>query len=337
MKLTPLDIHHKEFHRAIRGYNEEEVDNFLDQVAEEFERLFKDNIDLKEQVEKAKDKASEYEELQKTLQNTLITAQRSADEVIANAKQEAEQMIQEARARAAGTIQEAEAKAGKTIEEANQGKERVESDFIGLKNAETDFRKQFRSMLESYLGLVEGEMPKPETAYELKQPEPQPEPEPEPEPKPTTQTEETSFVKTSEAAFDYEGVTFNGQPAKEPRAEEEPEVGAGQSPAFGEPSVGMQPESKGFSDLASGSQPDGAPSTVAEPQPANRPDSPDFGAVFGASGFGVGGNAGPGFDRSNPNSDASADEPSRPTLDEKDEELRKFGWLSRGEDKESKE
>ena len=51
MKLTPLDIHNKEFRRSIRGYNEEDVDVFLDQVAAEFERIFKENGELKEQVD----------------------------------------------------------------------------------------------------------------------------------------------------------------------------------------------------------------------------------------------------------------------------------------------
>ena len=51
MKLTPLDIRHKEFKRGMRGYADVEVDEFLDEVADEFERLFKDNIDLGERVE----------------------------------------------------------------------------------------------------------------------------------------------------------------------------------------------------------------------------------------------------------------------------------------------
>ncbi|MDI6816665.1 MAG: DivIVA domain-containing protein, partial [Actinomycetota bacterium] len=72
MKLTPLDIHHKEFHRAIRGYNEEEVDKFLDEVAEEFERVFKESIELKEQLEKAKLELDGYQGMEKTLQNTLL-------------------------------------------------------------------------------------------------------------------------------------------------------------------------------------------------------------------------------------------------------------------------
>ena len=50
MKLTPLDIRHKDFKRGLRGYADSEVDEFLDEVADEFERLFKENIELSEQV-----------------------------------------------------------------------------------------------------------------------------------------------------------------------------------------------------------------------------------------------------------------------------------------------
>ncbi len=154
MKLTPLDIHHKEFHRAIRGYNEEEVDDFLDEVAEEFEKLFKENIDLKEQIEKVKEKAGQFENLQSTIQNVLITAQKSADEVLAQAKRDAEQIIRDA-----------EARARELIEEASRGKEDLEASFADLKNAEREFRERFKSMLESYLRLVEGEMERPKAAF----------------------------------------------------------------------------------------------------------------------------------------------------------------------------
>ena len=62
MKLTPLDIHHKEFRHSIRGYSEEEVDQFLDEVADEFERLFKENIDKSEKLETAEDQLREYQQ-----------------------------------------------------------------------------------------------------------------------------------------------------------------------------------------------------------------------------------------------------------------------------------
>ena len=75
MKLTPLDIHHKEFRHSLRGYTEEEVDQFLDEVADEFERLFKENIDLSEKLEAANEKVRGYQEMERTLHNTMLAAQ----------------------------------------------------------------------------------------------------------------------------------------------------------------------------------------------------------------------------------------------------------------------
>ena len=65
MKLTALDIHHKEFRHALRGYNEEQVDAFLDQVADEFERLFKENIDLTERLEAADERVRSYQQIER--------------------------------------------------------------------------------------------------------------------------------------------------------------------------------------------------------------------------------------------------------------------------------
>ncbi len=81
MKLTPLDIRHKEFKRGMRGYADVEVDEFLDEVADEFERVFKDNIDLGERVETLESQVSSYRRIEETLQKTLVSAQVSADEL----------------------------------------------------------------------------------------------------------------------------------------------------------------------------------------------------------------------------------------------------------------
>lgn len=143
MKLTPLDIHHKEFRRALRGYNEEDVDVFLDEVAEEFERLFKENIELKEQMEKTQGKIEQYEGIEDTLQRTLLVAQKSAEEVKAHAAEEAEQIIKDA-----------ESKARETLQDVIKEKEKLQGSFNELKKAEKDFRVKFRSLLESFLTMV---------------------------------------------------------------------------------------------------------------------------------------------------------------------------------------
>ncbi|MHB0977155.1 MAG: DivIVA domain-containing protein [Candidatus Aquicultorales bacterium] len=281
MKLTPLDIHHKEFHRAIRGYNEEEVDDFLDQVAEEFERLFKENIDLKEQIEKHKEKSTQFEQLQQTLQNALITAQKSADEVIASARKEAEQVVRDAEDQAQGMLRDA-----------YQGKDRLEDRFKDLREAENEFRSNFKKMLESYVKLVEGEMPRPRTSYVFEE---KPEPKQEPaEPRETpAEAEEASFEKQAEAEISMEGETpvepaeteepVVIEPEEERKSEErdfgeQPSAFSGdQAPAGG---TGGAPESQAPS-FPYDNEPLGlgAPAAPAEPEPqfGTVRDFPDLG------------------------------------------------------------
>jgi cell division initiation protein len=143
MKLTPLDIRHKEFKRGMRGYADTEVDEFLDEIADEFERLFKENIDLNERLEMLEEKIGQYKNLEDTLQKTLVSAQRSAEELKINATKEA-QII----------LQDAELKARTAANEAYAESQKLERQTAGLRNAEEEFRFKFKAMLEGYLKQI---------------------------------------------------------------------------------------------------------------------------------------------------------------------------------------
>jgi len=140
MKLTPLDIHHKEFRRSLRGYNEEEVDKFLDEVADEFERLFKENIDLSEKLEAANDKVRGYAEIERTLHNTMVAAQRSAEDIVSKAQTESDMVLRDA-----------ELKAKEIIHTALSQKQKTQTELMRIKQAEEDFRSRFRGMLDEYV------------------------------------------------------------------------------------------------------------------------------------------------------------------------------------------
>ena len=58
--LTPMDIHNKEFKRSFRGYNEDEIDDFLDQVVNDYERLYRENERLKNEVAQQKESLAQY-------------------------------------------------------------------------------------------------------------------------------------------------------------------------------------------------------------------------------------------------------------------------------------
>ena len=140
MKLTPLDIHHKEFRHSLRGYSEEEVDAFLDQVADEFERLFKENIDLNERLDQALERVRGYQSMEATLNNTLVQAQRSSEEIIAKAGIEADSMMRDA-----------ELKAKEIVHNALQKKQTVTNELVRIKHAEEEFRLRYKTLLESQL------------------------------------------------------------------------------------------------------------------------------------------------------------------------------------------
>jgi len=149
MKLTPLDIHHKEFRHALRGYSEEEVDAFLDEVADEFERLFKENIDLSEKLEAANARVREYQSMEVTLNNTMVAAQRSAEDIVGKANEEATTMLRDA-----------EVKAKEVIHNALTDKQKVQGELVRIKQAEEEFRGRFRALLEQSLRSIE-EIPLP--------------------------------------------------------------------------------------------------------------------------------------------------------------------------------
>ncbi len=150
MKLTPLDIHHKEFRHSLRGYSEEEVDAFLDEVADEFERLFKENIDLSERLDNANIQVKQFQEQEQTIRNTMISAQRSAEDIVNKSREEATTLLRDA-----------EVKAKEIIHNALSQKQKVQNELVRIKQAEEDFRSKFKSHLEGHLQRV-AEIPLPD-------------------------------------------------------------------------------------------------------------------------------------------------------------------------------
>lgn len=94
--ITPLDIQNKEFKKSIRGYNEAQVDAFLDQVMVDYEQLYKENLEIKEQLERDTKQGEKYRQMEETLKETLVVAQATADELRSNALKKADLTVEEA-------------------------------------------------------------------------------------------------------------------------------------------------------------------------------------------------------------------------------------------------
>lgn len=99
--ITPLDIENKRFAKQmVNGYSVDEVDDFLDDLTVEYEKLFKENSEYKEKVEQLEHDMEHYKTIETTLQSTLIMAQSTAEEVKEVANKQAEQIISEAKSAA---------------------------------------------------------------------------------------------------------------------------------------------------------------------------------------------------------------------------------------------
>ncbi len=164
--LTPLDIQKKEFRRSFRGYNMEEVDQFLDRLVQDYESLFLENQVLKEKLDASEAAKSRYQEMEKIIKDSVIMAQKNADELQRNAKHEADLILEEARLRAEKIIGEAGEKAAQMLQEAREqarfrieeAEDRVRSvleEYRFLEKQVTVFRVKFRSFLEAQMDLLD--------------------------------------------------------------------------------------------------------------------------------------------------------------------------------------
>lgn len=96
MPLSPLDIHNKEFGRAFRGYDEDEVDDFLERVIQDYEASIRQNKELEEHLEQMNERLKYFTNIEESLSKAIIVAQETAEEVKTNARKEAQLILKEA-------------------------------------------------------------------------------------------------------------------------------------------------------------------------------------------------------------------------------------------------
>lgn len=115
--ITPEDIKKKVFSKGFRGYETEEVDKYVAELAKEYEYLYLDNIQLKETVERVSSKLEYYQQMESTIQSTLAVAQESAEEIKANSEKKAALLEQETQVKCEQHLAEASVKAKKMHED----------------------------------------------------------------------------------------------------------------------------------------------------------------------------------------------------------------------------
>jgi cell division initiation protein len=144
--LTPVEIRHVSIGRRPLGYDRRATDDLLDRIVESYEGVWRERADLREELERMEGEIARFKELEVLLRNTLVSAERSADDIRTQARREADLILEEARA-----------KARETAVSAETDRERVKAEIRRLKALESDMRAEYKAFLLRSLDRVESD------------------------------------------------------------------------------------------------------------------------------------------------------------------------------------
>ncbi|KGX88522.1 DivIVA domain-containing protein [Pontibacillus litoralis] len=143
MALTPLDIHNKEFTRGFRGYDEDEVNEFLDQIIKDYEMVIREKKGLEAKVEQMEEKLGHFSNIEQTLNKSILVAQETAEDVKENANKEAKLIVKEA-----------EKNADRIINESLSKSRQISIEVEELKKQAKVFRTRLKMMVEAQLDMI---------------------------------------------------------------------------------------------------------------------------------------------------------------------------------------
>jgi cell division initiation protein len=153
MTLTPVEIRHVTLGRRLLGYDRGATEDLLERIVESYEAVWRERADLIEELERMEGEIARFRELEVLLRNTLVSAERSADDIRGQARREADLVLEEARAKARETTVAAEAE-----------RERVKAEIRRLRSLEGDMRAEYKAFLLRSLDRVESDTETPERA-----------------------------------------------------------------------------------------------------------------------------------------------------------------------------
>ena len=156
MPLSPLDIHNKEFTRGFRGYDEDEVNDFLDQIIKDYEQVIKEKKRIEDTLNNSEERLGHFTNIEETLNKSLVVAQTAAEEVKASAEKEAKLIIREAEKNADRILSDSLSKARK-----------IAIEIEDLKRQSKVFRERLRMLVEAQMDLIKSEDWQQMMAYDV--------------------------------------------------------------------------------------------------------------------------------------------------------------------------
>lgn len=144
MKITPLDIQQQKFKIRFRGFDPQEVDLFLEQIADGFESLLKENENLHEEIRRLENESQGYKKREETFKRALLNSQKVLEQMKENAQKSSELIIAEA-----------EVKAEKILNKAHNRLAQLHEDIAELKRQRMQIEVQIGAIIEAHTKLLE--------------------------------------------------------------------------------------------------------------------------------------------------------------------------------------
>lgn len=141
---TPIDLENITFKKATFGYNQDEVMEFVDRIYKDYDKLYKENLALKDKNNMLSDAIREYKSMEDALRDTVVTAHSISDEVKKNAHKEAEVILKEA------TVQKDE-----MLAKANEELSAIQTQIASLKQEFNIYKSKIRSLIQSQIEILE--------------------------------------------------------------------------------------------------------------------------------------------------------------------------------------
>lgn len=154
MVLSPQDIHNKEFSLKMRGYNIDEVNEFLDRIIKDYQLTLSENVDMKNRLKQAEDELKYYNGMKDSLNQSIIIAQNAADRVKVEAQNEANNVTEQSRKQADEILNDASIKAKDIVENISAQSKALLIANDDLRKTTESFREKIRTLLESQMQFV---------------------------------------------------------------------------------------------------------------------------------------------------------------------------------------
>ena len=155
MVLSPVEIHDKEFDSKFRGYDRDQVNNFLKQAAQDYNLALQKNAQLEKELKETSEQLKYFTDMKDALNQSILVAQEAAEKVKNESEQEAQIIVEESQKKARDLLNQSTEKSNRILQDASDRARQVTIETDNLKRSVNSFRQGLQGMLKQQLDLVD--------------------------------------------------------------------------------------------------------------------------------------------------------------------------------------